>query len=118
MDLEELREYCLSFPMSTEGMPFGETALVIKVFEKMFALISLDKKWINLKCEPERAIELREEYECISPGYHMSKKHWNTIYLDELDINKELLKSLIEDSYNLVCSKLRKSEKEELKAKG
>lgn len=115
MNIEELRDYCLNFPFTTESLPFDDSALVFKVFDKMFALISLEKKWINLKCDPDRSLDLREEYQCLSPGYHMSKKHWNTIYLEELDMSKEMLKELVQHSFDLVSQKLRKAEKEQLR---
>lgn len=118
MNIEEYRDYCLSKAGVTEGFPFDETALVFKVMDKMFALTNINLfESINLKCNPEKAIELREEYEGIKPGYHMSKKHWNTVYIDS-DVPNKLLYSLIDDSYNLVVSKLTKKQKEILSSLG
>lgn len=117
MNIEYFREYCLSKPGVEEGFPFGEDALVLKVMGKMFALSSLKSSWFscNLKCNPEKAIELREEYESILPGYHMNKKHWNTISFEYSEISKELILELIDHSYDLVVSSLTKKLKEELK---
>ena len=83
MDLESFREYCLTKNDATEGMPFGETVVVFKVGGKMFALAALDEipTTVNLKCDPDLALELRDRYEQVRPGYHMNKKHWNTVEL-------------------------------------
>lgn len=114
MNIEEYRDYCLAKPGVTEGFPFNETTLVFKVMGKMFALTDIELfESINLKCNPEKAIELREQYEGINPGYHMSKKHWNTVIV-ESDVPQNLLISLIDDSYNLVVDSLTKKLKEEL----
>jgi predicted DNA-binding protein (MmcQ/YjbR family) len=95
----------------TEEFPFDNNTLVYKVLGKMFALADVDQfDSINLKCEPERAIELREEYPGVMPGYHMNKKHWNTILMDG-SINDTLIKSWIDHSYNLVVSSLPKRQK-------
>ena len=116
MNVEEYRDYCISKKGVTESFPFDETTLVFKVMGKMFALCGLDNVplRVNLKCDPERAIELREQHDAIIEGWHMSKKHWNTVYLDQ--ISKELTKELIDHSYNLVVSKLTKKLKAELEA--
>ncbi|MDA9261946.1 MmcQ/YjbR family DNA-binding protein [Flavobacteriales bacterium] len=115
MNIEEYREYCISKPGVTEGFPFDSNTLVFKVMEKMFALTNIDLfASINLKCDPDYAIELREKHEGIKPGFHMSKKHWNTCDTKN-DISDDLLRKLIDDSYNLVASKLTKILKEELK---
>jgi predicted DNA-binding protein (MmcQ/YjbR family) len=111
MNIEELRTFCLSLKGTTEDLPFGDNTLVFKVLGKMFLLTDIDSfESINVKCEPERAIELREKYSSVKAGYHMNKKHWNTI-----DVNSELtdaeLKQWILHSYDLVASKLSKSEK-------
>ena len=109
MNVEQLREYCISKEGVTEGFPFDEHTLVFKVMDKMFALVALERapSQVNLKCDPERALALREEYDgIIIPGYHMSKKHWNTLYLDQLP--PLFLKELIDHSYDLVVSKLPK----------
>lgn len=106
MNAEEIRQYCLGKKLVTESFPFGESTLVFKVGGKMFALLNLEFPLsINLKCNPEKAIELREKHAEITQGYHMNKKHWNTINLESF-LNNNLLKSLIDHSYNLVIEKL------------
>jgi len=119
MNVEQARNYCLSKPATTEGMPFGEGVLVFKVMNKMYALLSLDAvpATMNLKCDPDKALELREEYEGIKGGYHMNKKHWNTVTLDA-DVSDEGIVELIDHSYDLVVSKLKKVDKEALKQLG
>lgn len=118
MNIEEYRDYCIAKPGVTEGFPFDENTLVFKVMDKMFALTNINNfVSVNLKCEPEKAIELREEYEGINPGYHMSKIHWNTISIDS-DVPTELLLSLINHSYELVVSKLTKKQRESLSLLG
>ena len=115
MNIEELREYCLSLKGVTEEFPFGETVLVFKVAGKMFCLAELEEQFsIAIKNDPERNIELREEYAAIKPGYHMNKKHWNTVEIDG-SISDDMLKNLIDDSYDLVVMKLTKKEQTELK---
>jgi predicted DNA-binding protein (MmcQ/YjbR family) len=106
--IEELREYCLSKKFVSESFPFDESTLVFKVHNKMFALFSLEKDplRINLKCDPEKAIELREEYWQVIPGYHSNKKHWNTVIIDQLTLSQVC--EWIEHSYNLVWEKLPK----------
>lgn len=112
MNLETYYEYCLSKKGVTEHFPFDEDTLVFKVGGKMFALSSLSQ-WekgtpsVNLKCDPERAQELRAEYDAIQPGFHMSKVHWNTIAVNQ-DVPDVLLKELIDHSYNLVFKSLTK----------
>lgn len=102
MNIEEIREYCITRPGSTEGFPFGDDTLVFKIEGKIFALVNLEgETHLNLKCDPERAIALREEYESIIPGYHMNKKHWNTIIIDN-SIPDELIRELVDHSYHLV----------------
>ncbi|MFN8211237.1 MAG: MmcQ/YjbR family DNA-binding protein [Bacteroidales bacterium] len=102
MNIEDLRAYCLKKQNVTEGFPFGEDTLVFKVNGKIFLLASLDEEpGINLKCDPARALELRERYTSVTPGYHMNKKHWNTVKLDGSVPDKEIL-SWIDHSYNLV----------------
>lgn len=108
MDIEKVRDYCLSFNKVTESFPFDETTLVFKVCGKMFALLSLDgDASLNLKNTPEKCTELRELYDAIVPGYHMNKTYWITIYLN-LGLEEKLIKGLITDSYNAVCVKLPK----------
>lgn len=105
MNIEELREFCLSFPGTSEAFPFDETTLVFKVKEKMFALTDLEGPLsVNLKCDPELALELRERYTAVRSGYHMNKKHWNTVDVDG-SVSDALLKEWIEMSYNLVSKK-------------
>ncbi len=112
MNVESVREYCLRLKACTESFPFDETTLVMKVAGKMFALINLEENpSVNLKCDPERAIELREEFEAVRPGYHMSKKHWNTILLNGM-VPDEMLKQWIEESWQLVVAKLPKTVRE------
>src|SRR5437763_14748120 len=103
MDTVEFREYCLTKSDVTEGMPFGETVLVFKVAGKMFALMSLDEvpATANLKCDPDLALELRDRYEQVRPGYHMNKKHWNTVEI-EGGIPEAELRKMIDHSYDLV----------------
>jgi predicted DNA-binding protein (MmcQ/YjbR family) len=110
VNLEGFREYCLSKPGSTEGTPFGETVLVFKVGGKIFALASLDDvpARANLKCDPDLALELRDRYEQIGPGYHMNKKHWNTIEI-EAGIPDAEIRKMIDHSYDLVAKKLPKA---------
>ncbi|MFM2327526.1 MAG: hypothetical protein RIR31_1728 [Bacteroidota bacterium] len=110
MNIEELREYALLKPMVTEGFPFGEDTLVFKVKEKVFLLTGLESNPLrfNIKCDPDKAIELREEFpESILPGFHMNKKHWNTIVVDGA-VPKKLLKEMIDDSYDLVAKTKKK----------
>ncbi len=115
MDIESYRDYCLALPGVTEDFPFNETALVFKVLGKMFTLTDVDKfESINLKCDPIRAIELREEYEEVQPGYHMNKKHWNTVSVVG-SLEYDLILELVQHSYDLVVEKLPSKEKAKLK---
>jgi predicted DNA-binding protein (MmcQ/YjbR family) len=108
MNIEDFRTYCLSKAFTTEGFPFDETTLVFYVAGKMFALTDLEPPFgVNLKCDPERAVSLREHYPNITPGYHMNKKHWNSVLVDE-SIGWELLKELTDHSYDLVFAGLPK----------
>jgi len=112
MNIEELREYCIAKKGVTEGFPFDAVTLVFKVGGKMFALTNLDgDPSVNLKCDPEKAIELREHYSAIVPGYHMSKTHWNTVYMDS-SITDALLKELIDLSYKLIFDSLPRVKRE------
>ena len=110
MDLAQFREYCLSKPRATEGTPFGPDVLVFKVRGKMFALAALEEvpTTVNLKCDPDLALELRDRYEQIQPGYHMNKKHWNTVEI-ESGIPDAEVRKMIDHSYELVAKKLPKS---------
>ncbi|MBN2237153.1 MAG: MmcQ/YjbR family DNA-binding protein [Bacteroidales bacterium] len=117
MHAEEIRIYCLNKTAVTEGFPFDQVTLVFKVKNKMFAIVSLDGDLrISLKCDPERAIELREKYPAIIPGYHLNKQLWNTINMDG-SISTNLLRALIDHSYDLIVESLPKKLKEELKNK-
>ncbi len=111
MNIEEFRDYCLSKKGVNESFPFDDVTLVFKVMGKMFALTDTEDDFtINLKCDPEKAIDLREHYPSVIPGYHMDKKHWNTVIIDGM-VPDELLKEWIDDSYNLVVSKLPANKK-------
>ncbi len=113
MNIEQIRDYCLSKKATTEDFPFDEDTLVFKVLGKMFALTSL-KKWeegdysINLKCDPDYAEELRAEYDSINAGYHMSKKHWNTVNVHNGELSIPFVLQLIDHSYNMVVKGMPK----------
>jgi predicted DNA-binding protein (MmcQ/YjbR family) len=112
MNLEEYRSYCLAKEHVTEEFPFDSDTLVFKVAGKMFALANInDFASVNLKCDPEKALELREKYPAVLPGYHMNKKHWNTILLDG-SLPDRLLKIWIDESYFNVVTTLPKRERE------
>jgi predicted DNA-binding protein (MmcQ/YjbR family) len=112
MNIEFFREYCLSKPATSEHLPFDENTLVFKVADKMFALCDINKfEGINLKCDPEKAEELREQYDGIRPGYHMSKKHWNTVDVKG-SVSDKLILELIDHSYELVFQSLPKKVRE------
>lgn len=114
MNIETLRNYCLSKKGATEEFPFGENTLVFKVSNKMFALTGLDAELsINLKCDPEKAIELREQYPAVQPGYHMNKQHWNTVFIDGT-VSQTLIFQWIDHSYDLVFNKLPAKEKDKI----
>lgn len=115
MNVEAFRTYCLQKKHVTESFPFDQSTLVFKVAGKMFALTGLDKKpfTVNLKCNPEKALELRELHEStIIPGWHMNKKHWNTVTF-EGDLPQDLLVELVDHSYNLVVQSLTKKAQKE-----
>jgi predicted DNA-binding protein (MmcQ/YjbR family) len=114
MNVEEVRLVCIAKKGVTEGFPFDDTTLVLKVGGKMFALLNLGKNpSVNLKCDPERAVDLREHYEEILPGYHMNKLHWNTLML-EGRLTDQLLVELIDHSYDLVYASLPKKMKDQV----
>ena len=116
MNIEEYRNYCLSKPGVTEDFPFDEETLVFKVVNKLFALTDVDDFLsINLKCDPQRALELREQYSGIVPGYHMNKQHWNTVLTDG-SVEDTLLYELIDHSYELVVANLPKKDRDYLAA--
>ena len=115
MNIEELREFCLSLKGTDESFPFDEQTLVFKVMGKMFCLSGLEHHppQCNVKCDPERAVELREEYSGVQPGWHMSKLHWNTLVFDG-SFSDELAKDWIQHSYELVVNRMPKKLKSEL----
>ena len=118
MNIEFLRNYCLAKPGVKETLPFGPDNLVYKVGDKMFLITSLDSEdfQFNVKCDPDKAVELREQYDCVQPGYHMNKKHWNTIIVDG-SVSAALLKEWIDDSYDLVVESLPLKVKSKIKEK-
>jgi predicted DNA-binding protein (MmcQ/YjbR family) len=115
MDASDLRTWCLQQPGATEDFPFGPAPSVFRVAGKMFALSALDRTplEVSVKCEPELAVGLRESYPAIRPGYHLNKRHWNTITLDG-GLPDQLVRDLIEDSYELVVSALPRRTREQL----
>lgn len=117
MNIEDFREYCIAKAGTEECFPFDESTLVFKVMGKMFALTSLKNEdfRVNLKCDPDWAIELRETSEDILPGYHMSKKHWNTVVLENSYLEEDLVLKMIDHSYELVVKSLTKKLQAELK---
>lgn len=109
-NIEDFRDYCLSFKGATEKFPFDETTLVFYVMNKMFCLVDIQEfEYCNLKCNPDEAEELRDEYNGIKPGYHMNKKHWNSVYFNR-DVSTKQLKELIVNSYDLVVRGLTKKD--------
>lgn len=112
MHLEALRDFCLNLPACTEDFPFDESTLVFRIGGKIFLLVDVDEgHTFNAKCEPEYAIELRERFpEAIQPGYHMNKKHWNTVSLRH-QLDDKLLRDLIEHSYQLIWASLPKTKR-------
>ena len=109
MNIEEIREYCISKPFTEETFPFDDVTLVFKVRGKMFMMLPLDEPYfISMKCDPERAIELRERYQGIQGAYHMNKKYWNQVSIKG-DIPDKLIKELIDHSFELVVAKLPKA---------
>jgi len=117
MDIELFREYCLAKEGATEGFPFDNVTLVFKVMGKMFALTDIETfASINLKCKPEIAIALREEFPAVQPGYHMNKTHWNTIIMDG-SISDSLIFNWIDNSYNLIVQNLPSGMRKQLKPK-
>ena len=109
MNIEQLRDYCLSKKTVEETLPFGPDTLVYKVAGKVFLLTGLNEEQLsfNVKCDPDKAIELREQFPCVLPGYHMNKKHWNTIIVDG-SVSTQQLKEWIDHSYDLVVESLPK----------
>ncbi len=114
MYLDELREYCLSKKGTSEGTPFGPETLVFKVMNKMFAVTGIDNyEFVNLKCDPEYAAELRERYVGIKPGWHMNKQHWNSVMTDG-SVPENLFKELVDHSYDIIVQSLPKKVQKEL----
>ena len=114
MNIEQLRDFCLSLPLVEEKFPFDQSTLVFYIAGKMFCLVNVDQfESINLKCDPDKALELRATYEAVKPGYHMNKKHWNTVFVNQ-DVNDSILEEWIKDSYNLVILTLPKSKRPDL----
>lgn len=108
MDVEELRSFCLGLPHCTEDTPFDVDTLVFRVHGKIFALTSIaDNNAVNLKCNPERAIQLREQFSAVTPGFHMNKTHWNTVLFNS-DLKDSEILNLVQHSYELVFSSLPK----------
>lgn len=118
MNLESLRTYCLARPGTSEDFPFDESTLAFRVCGKIFLLADVESVplHVNLKCDPERAVELRERYEAVEPGYHMNKRHWNTVTLDSTIPDREI-RGMLDHSYELVVAGLKKSERESLSAR-
>ena len=116
MDIESIWAYCLAKPHTEESFPFNSETLVLKVGSKIFTLFSIESfSGLNLKCDPERSIELRENYSGIIPAFHMNKKHWNTVKIDE-DVDDKLMYELIDHSYSLVYNSLSKKIRDGFKA--
>jgi predicted DNA-binding protein (MmcQ/YjbR family) len=115
MDLETIRKYCLEKKSTSESFPFGEFTLVFKVCGKIFLLMSLDSQPLqfNVKCDPEKAEELREAYSSVIPAFHMNKKHWNTIIMNG-QVNSKLIREMVDDSYSLVVRSLPLKERKKL----
>lgn len=119
MNIEDLRAYCLSKAGSGEGFPFDQSTLAFKVLDKIFALVDIDSvhPTVNLKCNPEQALEWREQYAEVIPGYHMNKKHWNTVdFINLNDVN--LIRFMIDHSYDCVVSKMPKAQQKLLQDAG
>lgn len=116
MNIEELRDHCLTLQGVTEDFPFGEDTLVFRVGVKIFLLTGLtEANRFNVKCDPELAVELRERYNEVQPGYHMNKKHWNTVYMDGQLTRKQLCE-MVQHSYDLVLKSLPKKEQEKIRS--
>ncbi len=114
MDIEKYRAFCLSLKEATEDMPFDEKTLVFSIKGKMFSSTNIETfELINVKCEPEKAVLLREQFDAVIPGYYMNKKHWNSIKMDH-SVSDQQIQEWIENSYRLVVSKLPKKVQKEL----
>jgi predicted DNA-binding protein (MmcQ/YjbR family) len=116
MNIEDLRDYCLSRKESTESFPFDETTLVFKVMNKMFAVTDLEGELsVSIKCDPELAISLREQYPAVRPAWHFNKKHWNNVLIDG-SVDVSLIREWIDHSYELVVSKLSLKDRKALES--
>lgn len=114
MNVEEFRAYCLALPYAEERFPFDETTLVFCIGGRMFAMVDLEHAdCVNLKCDPDVAVELRDKYEGVQPGWHMNKKHWNTVALSA-DVPASIIRQMANDSFRLVYAKLTRKEREKL----
>ncbi|MEO8795457.1 MAG: MmcQ/YjbR family DNA-binding protein [Daejeonella sp.] len=114
MDIEIIRDYCNAKPAVTESFPFGEDTLVFKVVDKIFLLIGLENAdRFNAKCDPEKAQQLREEYEEVQPGYHMNKVHWNTVFINGR-LSDQMVLELIDHSYDLIVKSLPKNKQSQI----
>lgn len=116
MNIEEVRFHCMNLPGTTEDFPFGDDVLAFRVGGKIYALVNLERTpvSINLKCDPARAVELRDAYDAVTPGYHMNKKHWNTVALEH-DVPSDVLAGLIDHAYDLVFAKLTRRVRDALR---
>lgn len=115
MTLDNIRSYCLAKSGTTEELPFDDVTLVYKVMGKIFAIAGMDASFINLKCDPDYALELRAQYEEVTPGYHMNKKHWISVEYTGTIPKREICQ-WIDNSYNLIVARLPKAQKEQLAA--
>ena len=114
MNIELIREYCLKKKFVTEGLPFDEVSPVYRVMGKIFMIASLETPvFINLKCDPELAVELRGKYDCVRPGWHMNKMHWNSVYIDN-SVPDKLIYEWIDHSFKLVANGLKKKDREKI----
>ena len=119
ISLETITDYCMNFPGTSQDFPFGQDTMVFKVAGKIFALVNVTR-WMhgeekmNLKCDPERARKLREEYQSVTSGYHMNKRHWNTVSVNEGELSKTDIFELIDHSYQCVVHKLPKTVQRQL----
>lgn len=114
MNIEDLRDFCLSFPSVEESFPFDESTIVFKVKGKVFCLTNIDNfELVNVKCNPEKALELREQFDAVIPGYHMNKKHWNSLLMDG-SLSVDFIKEGITHSYELIVAALPKKLREDL----
>lgn len=115
-NIEDFRDYCLSFKGVSEKFPFDERTLVFYVMNKVFCLVDIEEfEYCNLKCDPDEALELRAQYEGVKPGYHMNKKHWNSVYFNK-DVPVKHFKEMIVNSYDLVAKGLKKADKDFLQS--